>query len=137
MNASSARNSDQLTRTVTVLPVRDIGASVRWYHDALGLKTAYLHEGDDKDEPTNYAILSRGKVQVHLILDEPPPHEQPWTKAGSGYLYLFVQDVDAMFSEVQTRGVAITRGLQPEAWGARGFNLTDPSGNAIHVEQEQ
>ncbi|MDX1966693.1 MAG: VOC family protein [Planctomycetaceae bacterium] len=121
-------------RTVTVLPVADIEESVHWYRQALGFEAVYLHTGDDDSEPTNYAILRRGDVQFHLILDE-PSHRLSWTKAGAGYLYLFVRDIDATFAEVNSRGVPIARGLQTENWGARGFNLTDPSGNAVHVEQ--
>ena len=129
-------SASQFMRTVTVLPVSDIEQSVPWYEQTLGLETVYLHEGDEPGEATNYAILRRDNVAVHLILDEPPPHQAAWTKAGSGYLYLFVRDVDALYSEVQSRGVQITRELQTEIWGARGFNLTDPSGNSIHIELE-
>jgi len=105
----------QLLRAITVLPVSNIADAAEWYRKALGIETVYLHESDNEDEP--------------------PPHEQPWTKAGTGYLYLLVRDVDAVSAEVCASGVSITRGLQTENWGARGFNLTDPSGNAIHVEQ--
>jgi uncharacterized glyoxalase superfamily protein PhnB len=124
----------QFLRTILVLPVADIEKSTEWYKHALGFKTVYLHEGDHEDEATNYAILERDNAQVHLILDE-PPHDLAWTKAGTGYLYLIVRNVDEVFDEVKSRGVEITRGLQTENWGARGFNLLDPSGNAIHIEQ--
>ena len=125
----------QFLRTITVLPVGDIEQSVAWYRRALGFETVYLHEGVAPGEVTNYAVLCRDELFVHLILDEPPPHEQAWTKAGTGYLYLMVRDVDAVFEEARSRGVSIARGLGTENWGARGFNLTDPSGNAIHIEQ--
>lgn len=125
----------QLLRTNTVLPVHDIPTATAWYEKALGFETVYLHEGRDASEVTNYAILRRDGLDVHLILDEPPPDQAAWTKAGTGYLYLIVRDVDAVFAEVKATGVAIARGLATDNWGARGFNLTDPSGNAIHVEQ--
>ena len=127
----------QFLRTITVLPVSDIVSSAAWYQQALGFETVYLHEGDHKDEPTNCAVLRRGGLTVDLILDEPPPYEEAWTKSGTGYLYLIVRNVDEVFAEVQSRGIAITRGLQIENWGDKGFNLTDPSGNAIHIEQEK
>lgn len=125
----------QFLRTITVLPVSDIIASVRWYEGSLGLETVYLHEGTTADEATNYAVLVRDGIEIHLILDEPPPYETSWTKAGTGYLYLKVQDVEAMYREVCGKRVPIARVLQTENWGARGFNLADPSGNAIHIEQ--
>jgi uncharacterized glyoxalase superfamily protein PhnB len=36
---------------------------------------------------------------------------------------------------VRSRGVDIARGIETEIWGARAFNLVDPSGNSIHIEQ--
>ena len=129
-------SEQQFIRTVTVLPVSDITQACEWYQRALGLETVYLHEGVQEGEVTNYAVLERDGVQVHLILDEPPPYRASWTRAGTGYLYLKVRDVDATYKEVESAGVEIARGLETENWGARGFNLTDPSGNAVHVEQE-
>ena len=127
--------NSQFLRTVTVLPVDDIGVAAKWYKHALGLNTAYLHEGEDDTEATNYAILARDGVEVHLILDEPPPHRTAWSHAGTGYLYLLVRDVDAVFEEVRSRGFPIARALRTEGWGARAFELTDPAGNSVHIEQ--
>jgi uncharacterized glyoxalase superfamily protein PhnB len=43
--------------------------------------------------------------------------------------------VDAAYADVRARGVPIARALRKENWPARGFNLRDPSGNEVHVEQ--
>ncbi len=118
-----------------VLPVRSISEAVNWYAEALGFSVAYLHEGEHEGEEANYAILQRDDVSVHFILDEGYADEHPWTQSGTGYLYLVVNDVDKVFEEVKAKGIAITRDLQIENWGARGFNLTDPSGNDVHIEQ--
>jgi uncharacterized glyoxalase superfamily protein PhnB len=124
----------QVLRALVVLPVDDIARATEWYGRVLGLETVYIHGGVRAGEVANYAIMVRDGVQVHLILDEPPPHDRPWTKAGTGYLYLQVRDVDEVFAEVAASGAQVTRGLQTENWGARGFNLTDPSGKDVHVE---
>ena len=117
----------------TVLPVNDIEASIVWYRAALAFEPLYRHEGDEPGEPTNYAILERDGVRVPLILDEELP-EYPWAKAGMGYLYLRVTDAAILAEQVRTRGVSLTRDLQQEPWGSLAFNLTDPSGNRIHLE---
>lgn len=127
----------QAIRTITVLPVRSIEESVEWYQTALGFQAVYLHEGDEPGEATNYAILQRDDVTFSLILDESPEHGSAWTKTGTGYLYLIVSDIENEYSEIRTRGVEITRELQVENWGAKGFNLQDPSGNEIHIEQHR
>lgn len=122
-------------RTITVLPVRNIEEATEWYREALGFITIYLHEGDEPEEATNYAILQRDEITFSLILDESPEHDSAWTKAGTGYLYLIVSDVESEYADVLSRGVEFTRKLQLENWGVKGFNLKDPSGNAIHIEQ--
>lgn len=126
----------QFLRTISVLPVADIQEAIDWYQRAMGFEAVYLHEGEHPGEATSYAILRREGLEVHLILDEDELDFASWSKAGSGYLYLKVRGVDAVFSEVRGRGAQIARGLRTENWGARGFNLRDPSGNAIHVEEE-
>jgi uncharacterized glyoxalase superfamily protein PhnB len=127
--------TSQALQTMTVLPVRSIEEATRWYEESLGFRTIYLHEGDEPGEATNYAMLQRDQVTFSLILDECPEYESPWTKAGTGYLYLIVSDIEQEYAEVQSRGVEITRELQMENWGVQGFNLQDTSGNEIHVEQ--
>lgn len=125
----------QFINTIIVLTVDDIAKCCGWYGETLGLKTVYLHEGENENEVTNYAVLKRDGVEIHLILDELPQHGETWTKAGTGYLYLKVKDIEGIFQQVKSSGATITRDLQKENWGAMGFNLTDPSGNSVHLEQ--
>ena len=128
---------EQFLGTIVVLPVGNIEESTAWYREMLAFETVYLHVGEDDGEATNYAILRRESAVVQFILDESPPLEHAWTKAGSGYLYLLVRNVDEVLGEVQSRGVQVARDLQRENWGAMAFNLTDPSGNVIHIEQSR
>ncbi len=72
----------------------------------------------------------QGAVEVHLILDE-----DSLAKSGTGYLYLIVQNVDEIYDEFKSRNVRIRRKLRTEPWGSKAFNLTDPSGNTVHIEQ--
>ena len=125
----------QFKRTITVLPVRAIEAACEWYAQTLGLMTRYKHEGSREDEETNYAILERDGVQVHLILDEPPPYAKPWTKAGTGYLYLRVQDIESLHHEMQAKEIPLESTLETSNWGATGFEICDLDGNHIRLEQ--
>jgi uncharacterized glyoxalase superfamily protein PhnB len=115
----------QFSRTITVLPVHDIVHSSEWYGKVLGLETVYLHTGVHEGEATNYAVMVRDGVYVHLILDEPPPHDAAWTKAGTGYLYLRVRDVDQMFREIVAKGIEIARGFGRDL-GCEGFQPDRP-----------
>lgn len=128
-------NESQFLKTTTILPVKDIYETLTWYQDILGFENVYVHgEGrrDDAEDFANYAISRRDSVEVHFIMDE---GGAVWTRAGTGQLHLTVRDVDAIYAEVQSRGGTIARGLQRENWPARGFDLTEPSGNHVHVEQ--
>jgi catechol 2,3-dioxygenase-like lactoylglutathione lyase family enzyme len=125
----------QFLRTTIVLPVADIYDTTAWYKRALGFETRYIHGSGRRGESedfANYAIMTRDAVGVHFILDEGGP---VWTRSGTGYLYLLVRDVDTVHADVKSRGIPIARELQHENWPARGFNLKDPSGNEIHIEQ--
>lgn len=118
-----------------MLPVSDMRQARAWYARALDFETVYLHDDPQDDPEGNYAILRRDTAEVHLILDE-PPREHPWTTAGTGYLFLLVRGVDAIYEQVASRGIAIQRGIERESWGAWAFQLTDPSGNLILVAEK-
>lgn len=128
-------STPQFLCTTTVLPVSDIYETVEWYERALSLQTRHIHGSGrrgETEEFANYATMSRDSVEVHFILDEGGPI---WTRAGTGYLFLTVRDVDLEYSEVKSRGVAISGELQKQNWGARAFRLNDPSGNEILIQQ--
>jgi uncharacterized glyoxalase superfamily protein PhnB len=122
-------------QAVLVLPVADMKQAREWYANTLGFETVYLHDDPVDDPEGNYAILRRDGAEVHLILDE-PPRTHPWTTAGTGYLFLVVRGVDAVYQHALARGITVTRGIKQESWGARAFQLTDPSGNLILVAED-
>jgi catechol 2,3-dioxygenase-like lactoylglutathione lyase family enzyme len=125
----------QFLHATVVIPVNDIDDTIAWYERVLGFRTAYIHgkgRRAESEDFANYAILIRDTAEVHFILDERGP---VWTRSGTGYLYLKVRDVKAVCDDVKSCGAAITRELQVENWPARGFNLNDPSGNEIHIDE--
>jgi len=122
-------------KATIILPVDSIYRTLEWYQRALGFAMHYIHgEGErgEAEDFANYAIMTRDAVEVHFILDEGGP---VWTRSGTGYLALTVRDVDAVYADVQSRGIPIARTLQKENWPSHGFSLTDPSGNEVHIEQ--
>lgn len=125
----------RLLRTVTVLPVTNIALGCEWLEQVLGFETAYLHEGAHEDEETNYAVLVRDDIQVHLILDEPQPYADTWAQAGTGYLYAQVTDVESLLRQVREASAELTSDLDMAPWGAKGFELRDPDGNLIRIEE--
>lgn len=122
-------------KTKTIIPVSDIYDTLEWYEKVLGLKTTYIHgsgrRGEEEDF-ANYAITERDGIDIHFILDEGGP---VWTRSGTGHLSLVVSDVNKLYESVVSQGVAVARELKEENWPARGFELEDPSGNLVHIEQ--
>lgn len=117
-----------------VLPVHDMTEVREWYERTLGFETVFLNTDPDDDPTGNYAILRREGAELHLILDE-SPRTHPWMTAGTGYLFLIVAGVESLHGELAASGVCLTRELETEAWGAKAFQLTDPSGNLILVAE--
>jgi uncharacterized glyoxalase superfamily protein PhnB len=125
----------QFIKTSIILPVGDIYDTTAWYEKVLDMQTDYIHGEGRRGESrafANFAIMSRDGVEVSFILDEGGP---VWTRAGTGYLSLTVRDVDSIYAEIKSRGVPIAEELQNLNWPARGFDIADPSGNVIHIEQ--
>lgn len=125
----------QFLKAQVVIPVSDIYDTTAWYERVLGFEVRYIHgkgrRGETEDF-ANYAVMNRDTADVHFIMDE---GGAIWTRSGTGYLYLRVRDVETIYSSVKSQDVPITRELQHENWPARGFNLKDPSGNEVHIEQ--
>jgi len=127
----------QFLKTSIILPVADIHQTIAWFEHALDFQTRCIHGSGRRGEAedfANCAIMARDAVEVHFIMDEGGPF---WTRAGTGHLGLTVRDVDSVYAQVKLRGMAIARELRKENWPARGFDLTDPSGNEVHVEQAE
>lgn len=120
------------SRSLTVLPVTDVEAAAYWYAEVLGFQTILLKAGE---EPANYAVLQRGALQVHLILDE-NQSSRSWTNAGTAYLYLKSTNVQLAYEEIKAKPVQLKQGLERAPWGLLGFLLNDPDGNEIRVEEE-
>jgi uncharacterized glyoxalase superfamily protein PhnB len=110
-----------MTGTATVLTVRDIGASVAYYRDALGFAVTFEY-----GEPTFYACLCRDEAALHLIAANQTKREP-----GQGALCIFVEDVDALYAELVTRKAKVVKPPQDYDYGMRDFDVVDLDGNQI------
>jgi uncharacterized glyoxalase superfamily protein PhnB len=115
-----------LVDAATIFTVRDIGASLAYYRDALGFDVTFQY-----GEPTYYVCLCRDEVALHLRTAREPN----WT-AGNNALCIFVDDVDALHAELAARGAQIVKPPQDYAYGMRDFDVIDPNGNAITFGME-
>ncbi len=108
----------------SVLAVRNLDESTRFYIDVLGFKRDF---GDGSD---GWSFLSRDAFKV--MLGE-CPDEKPASELGnhSYVAYLIVQGVDQLYEEVSVRGAEVISQLATEPWGLREFSIRTPDGHRI------
>ena len=104
------------------LNVADVDEAVRFYVDVLGLSV----RDDRPDLGIGGAWLDAGGQQVHLIESEPPP-------ARGQHFALLVDDLDAVISDLRSRGVTVSD-ASPVGTGRQAF-LNDPAGNLVELHQ--
>lgn len=80
------------------------------------------------------ALRSEGDT-VELSFMLPDSEEQPLFEGG-GLTYCFeVENVDAEYDRLSTRGVTIVQPLVDQPWGDRCFIVLDPLGIALYIHR--
>jgi uncharacterized glyoxalase superfamily protein PhnB len=111
-------------QTQPILGTRDMRRAIAFYTQKLGFKLAFGAEGVDAEHP-NYVGYRRDAVELHMQFQY--EHEM-----GTIRLRFLVEDPDALFDELQRRGVECRpAGLRNTPWGAREFGLHDLDSNAL------
>ncbi|MBM3644784.1 MAG: VOC family protein [Alphaproteobacteria bacterium] len=104
-----------------VFRVSDFATALAYYRDTLGFAVTFQW-----GEPTFYACLRRGELDLHINAS-PDPRRPP----GASLVCGFVSDVDGLYSELSGRGARIATPPQTLPYGMREFNLEDLDGNCI------
>lgn len=124
-----------LVHAIPALPVRSSAQSLAFYREQLGF--------DVRHADTGFAILQRDAVEIHLweAADErwqgrtgPSPVVSGAESfiAGTASCRLQVTGVDALYAELQPRGIVHPHApLEDKPWGTREFGILDPDNNLI------
>jgi PhnB protein len=125
--------------TVTpYLAVDDATAAIDFYQRAFGAKERVRMSGPD--DTVAHAELEIGDALIMLSDPFPqstarPPKELGGTSAG---VFLYVEDVDAVYKQAINAGATATMEPDTQFWGDRFGSVTDPFGHswqiATHVE---
>lgn len=110
--------------SATTFQVSDIEASLRFYTQILGF--------DERFRFGDYAGVESGGVQIHLS----GPRATNKRQTGQGSIYLFVDDCDACYREISTKGGTAQAPPKNYDYGMRDFVIEDPDGNLIGIGQE-
>ena len=120
MNAKQSLTS--IGQPVPGLPVEDVERSQQHYRDALGFEIAWLYPGKE------IGAVSRGNVAVFFR-----KRTQPFEPAVH---WVFAEDIDATYQELQALGANIVQPLEEMPWGLRQFTVEDLDGNRFYFHHD-
>jgi catechol 2,3-dioxygenase-like lactoylglutathione lyase family enzyme len=115
------------------LIVGDLERSKAFYREVFGL--APLHEEE------NFAVFRFKNTHVEVRRD-PAHHDAPtdealaWAQKGAGQFGIFVEDLDAVRAELDSRGVTLISGPADRDWGMRTITVADPGGYVWEIGQD-
>ena len=120
------------------LAVQDAAEAIEFYTRAFGAQEIVRMHGPDG--AIGHAELQIGDSKVMLADPFPqsssrPPHELGGTSAS---VFMYVEDVDAVFKQAVDAGATATMEVADQFWGDRFGTVTDPFGHvwsiATHIE---
>lgn len=117
------------------LSVPDLGASVQWYIEKLGLRAVL--EVPRQNKPA-VAVLEGGGLIVELIQhDDAKPSGDPLLVHGVFKVGVIVEDLTGLVERLRSRQVAIAFGPYPAREGQRAnLIIRDNAGNLIQFFQK-
>jgi len=123
--------TSRLTGVSPVLLVADLQRSLAFYGDGLGFQC------ETHGDPPDFAVVKRDDAILLLAhaadSERLVPHwhivEKMWNA------YIRVENVDALYAEVQGRGTEIDYSIYDAPHGFREFGVTDPDGYDIAFGQ--
>jgi PhnB protein len=120
--------------TVTpYLIVKDAASAIAFYKKAFG--ATELFRMPDPSGRIGHAEIKIGDSPI-MLADEFPEMgaRGPQSLGGSAVsILLYVEDVDARFSQATAAGATVTRPLKDQFYGDRSATLTDPFGHVWHI----
>jgi lactoylglutathione lyase len=120
---------------VAVLFVEDLDGAKRFYKETIGFATAF-------EDDSSIAFNTGGAMLMLLNLDGAIDLLTSDTVAGErpagacSQLVSFVDDVDAVYTDLLAKGVEFVREPETRPWGMRTAHFADPEGNIWEVAQE-
>src|SRR5262245_2558782 len=117
-------NVAKLKEVNPCLPARDVEKALRFYVDRLGFQHSFGKASD------NYVGVRRDGVELHLWWQSEEDFQAG--TAGQCMLRFVVDDPDALFAELEPKGV-LKEGscVADKPWATREFAFFDPDGNGL------
>ena len=107
---------------VPELPVSDVERAQRHYRDALGFEIGWLYPNKE------IGAVSRGRSVIFFR-----KRQAPFEPAVH---WVFAEDIDASYNELQSSGANIVEPLEKKPWGLRQFTVQDLDGNLFYFHHD-
>jgi catechol 2,3-dioxygenase-like lactoylglutathione lyase family enzyme len=122
----------KLTASAPVLLTSDVVATSEYYRDKLGFDRVELF-----GEPANFAIVTRDGLSLMLAQKgRGVEHKPNWRIVDKTWnVYLWVDDVDGEYADMQARGAHIDYTIYNTPWGTREFGVQDLDDHDIAIGQ--
>ena len=134
MNNSNSSTEQKLYGIAPYLIVDDIFQSAEFYRDKLGFDFNRIW-----GEPPQFVIVHRDGVHIMLksigSRGSVRPNYSVYEDA-CWDAYIWVKDADALYDELRSRGVKITREIENAPYGCRDFDVEDNSGYILCFGQD-
>lgn len=116
-------------RSMPVLGVKDVAASMAFYRDKLGFNQGGVW--GPEGEPPGFAILGLGTITVALDRDpKVVPRQHGWIA------YFYINGVDAYHAQLAARGVEIVEAPHDTFYGIREISIRDLDGHMLAFGQD-
>ena len=116
-------------RSMPVLGVKDVAASIAFYRDKLGFGLGGAWGPDDG--PPGFAIVDFGMITVALHRDpNVVPREHGWIA------YFYIDGVDAYHAKLVENGVEIVEAPHETFYGIREISIRDLDGHMLAFGQD-
>jgi len=108
----------KLQKAAPVLASLDMDETMAQYTEQLGFRKGF-HDA-------NYGVIARDEIELHFWKTDDKIHPENTS------CYIQVENVDALFTEMQAAGVVHPNGhLEDKPWGMREFAILDVHGNLL------
>src|SRR5579862_2722243 len=109
---------------IPVLQVRRSVAAEEFYCRGLGFTLLDSWPSADTRHDPRYLTLVRDGARLHV-------HSFQVAGVGAAAVYVFVDDANALYAELTSRGVAVAAATIDQEWGTREIVVRDPDGNVV------
>ena len=107
---------------------RDARAAIDWLAEAFGFETKMVVEGEG-DRQIAHAELTLGPNGMVMLGSEPEGGDRWGSHAGQGWIYVAIEDPDALLQRARAAGAEVVMELTDTDYGSRDFAVRDPEGN--------